>query len=428
MSLLSRIRQAFRSGGITAITNPQNPAYWLQDMVGSRPSLTGQRITESTAIGWVPLMSGVRFLSDTMGAMPLDMFRRTQPRGRQPLFDHPLARLYRNGPNPEMTWDVFAGLMQCHAELWGNGYAQIMRNNGQEVIELWPLNPDRVRKERDADGQIQYRITLPADGSTIGGSNQRILQADQVFELRGFSTHGFLGERLVALCKEAVGLGLATEEFAARFFGDGANAGGFLEHPALLSEEAHKRLKKQIDAQVGGLSRAHRTLILEEGVKWQQTTIEPEKAQFLGTRTYQVLEACRMLRIPPHILYELSRATFSNIEQQNIELVQYTLTPRAVRWEKELARQCLSDKMRNTDYAKFNMAWLLRGDNTARAAFYTAMRNAGVYSVNDIRDLEDLNPIPNGDTYLQPANMVPLGTVPQPQPPAGGDTSKQVAA
>jgi HK97 family phage portal protein len=405
---------------VTGQGTPANPSSWLTDVFGGRRSHTGVRVNESQALGWVPMFSGIRFLSETLGAMPMEVYRRREPRGREPVFDHPIMSMVRNGANSELAWDRFIGLLQCHAALWGNGYAEIVRSSAQEPIELWPLTPDRVTLRRNADQQLQYVITLPRDNLTYGETPQVVLPARNVLHLRGFSSTGVLGDRLIALCREAIGLGIATEQYGAQFFGEGMSASGILTHPAELGKEAQDRLRAAFTEQVGGLDRAHRLLILEEGMQWVQTTIEPEKGQFLGTRKFQVIEACRMLRLPPHILYDLERATFSNIEQQNIELAVYSLTPWCVRWEKEIAMKLISDKMRNSIYPKFNMTALLRGDTQSRFQSYALGRQNGWLSVNDIRELEDMNPVPGGDTYLEPVNMRPLGSAPE-TPPANGN-------
>lgn len=388
---------------------PAAPDPWMLRFWGGSEASSGVRVSEQTALGWTALFSGVRFLSETLASLPLQVYERLRPRGKKLRADLGLYRLLHDAPNPEQTSFEFRDLMQTHVVLWGNAYAHIIWNGVAEPIELWPLNPDRVAMQRDLNGKVVYRVMLPAD-DMAGPTGYVSLPAEDVLHIRGFTRWGLLGERIARICPEAIGLGLATEEFAARFFGQGANAAGVLEHPGELSKQAKERLAESFEQQTKGLWRAHRVAVLEEGMHWKQISIEPEKAQFLGVRTFQVAEASRILRIPPHILFELQRATFTNIEQQGIDLVVYTLLPWAVRWEQRLNTQLISTKMQRTLFTKLGLDGFLRGDTATRYASYAQGRLNGWLSVNDIRELEDMNPVANGDDYLEPVNMRPLGS------------------
>lgn len=415
------------SVGLQRRSSPASPDYWVAKFFGGGgESITGAKVNETSAPSWTPIMSGMRFLSETIAALPFDVYQRTGNRGKKDLPDHPVARLMRN-PNPEQDGFQFIELAQSHLTLWGNSYSQIIWNGGMEPIELWPINPDRVQMKRDRLGNIVYQINLPGD-SLSSVSTPRSIPAEDMLHVRGFSRWGLIGERMSDVHRETIGLGLATEEFAARFFGKGANPSGVLEHPGVLSKEAALRLRESTDKASAGLTNAHRTMLLEEGMKWHQVTVDPEKAQFLELRTFQIQEAARILRIPPHLLYDLSRATFTNIEHQGTEVVIYTLLAWVKRWEARLNKTLISDKMKNTVYTKFNLNGLMRGDSQARAAFYASGRNNGWLSVNDIRELEDMNPVPDGDEYLQPVNMVPLGTEPAPAPAPNPAPAIQEAA
>lgn len=378
-------------------------------------SSTGATVTTETAIGWTALASGIRWLAETIASLPLRVYLRQDPRGRELQRNSRLWSLLHDEPNPEMTSYEWRDLSQTHAILWGNAYSQIVYNGAGEPIELWPLNPDRVQMDRDRTGMIWYRLTMPDDRPS------RLLPANEVLHVRGFSRYGLIGEALPDVFRETIGLGLATEEFAARFFGSGMHAGGILEHPAVIGDQAQERLRKSLENQVRGLDRSHRVLILEEGMKWHQTTIEPEKAQFLELRKFQVTEAARILRIPPHLLYDLERATFSNIEAQGLEVLIYTLTSWLVRWEQRLQKQLVSTKMKNKTFIKFGVEGLLRGDTKSRYEAYALGRQWGWLSANDVRELEDQNPRPGGDVYLEPLNMQMIGPdgTPLPIPTAG---------
>ena len=423
MSFASRLRAWLREFRTVWVgTHPRDPA--LVDLWRAyQPSASGVEVTERSAVGWTALASGIRLSAETMGMLPIDVVKR-DGRKRIPTPEHAAARVLM-WPNEETSCMEFREVLQTQIELWGNGYAQIVYDGARRPIELWQLPSDRVTVERNPRGAVQYRVGLPAE--PFGPSVESVvLPADEVLHIRGWSRSGILGERIAVLFKDAIGLGLATEFFGAAFFGNGANAGGFLEHPGLLSQEAQDRLLKQKENQVGGITRAHKLAILEEGMKWQQTTVEPEKAQFLGTRTFQLGEACRILRLPPHVLYELSRSTFSNIEHQGIELVTYSWLPRARRWETRLAMQLLGRKDFYTTQIKFNMGALLRGDTTAQKDFFASGIQMGYLSQNDVRELLDMNPIEGGDTYRAPANIIPVNEpAPKPKPvpatPAGAD-------
>jgi HK97 family phage portal protein len=390
-----------------------HPAQWL-DFTSGYPGASGVDVSERTAVTWTAIASGIRLCAETLASLPVDLSRRRDTRGREPLPDHPVAQLFAF-PNPEMSGFEFRELLQTHIDLWGNGYAHIVWNQGGIPIELWPINPDRVTIERDPSDNLVYRVGLPNE-SFGRAQTSTVLPAEDVLHIRGWSRHGLLGERMVQTFREAIGLGLATELFGALFFGQGANAGGILEHPSNLSLEAQDRLRQQKERQASGLGRAHRLLILEEGMKWHQTTVEPEKAQFLGTRKFQVTEAARMLRVPPHLLYDLERATFTNIEHQGIEFVTYSMLARVQRWEQRAAMQLLGRKDRHRVQIKFNLASLLRGDTTAQTAAFTAGRQGGWFSPNDIREYLDLNPRPGGDVYAdQPAGVPAASPAPQPE-------------
>lgn len=288
-----------------------------------------------------------------------------------------------------------------HVLLWGNAFSEIVRNGQNEIIELWPINPDRVRVERDAQtGAVMYRITLPRTGQTTTAAVR--LPADRIFHLRGFSLEGIVGLSPVSIHREAIGLGLVTELYGARFFGNGAMPGGVLEHPGRLTDEVAKRLRTQWEEVHGGVSRAHRVAIAEEGMKWKDVAVEPEKAQFLGLRKFQVTEAARILRLPPHLLGDLERATFSNIEQMAIEFVEHSLRPWLVRWEQRIWQSLLGRKDRQKVFAEFTIEGLLRGDIQSRFQAYKVAREGGWMSANEIREKENQNPFEGGDSFIPP--------------------------
>lgn len=377
----------------------ENPEAWFLRAFGISPIASGVDVTPTSALAWTALAAGIRVLAETIASLPLKLYERLDPRGKDLLDDHPLFPLLHNAPNPEMTSFEWREISMFHVLLWGNAFSEIVRNGQGEITELWPINPDRVRVERDSEtGAIVYRITLPRSGSTAAGAVR--LPADRVFHLRGFSLEGIVGLSPVFVHKEAIGLGLVTELFGARFFGNGATPGGILEHPGRLTDEVAKRLRTQWDEVHGGVAKAHRVAIAEEGMKWKDVAVEPEKAQFLGLRKFQVTEAARILRIPPHLLGDLERATFSNIEQMAIEFVEHSLRPWLVRWEQRIWQALIHPRDQQKVFAEFSVEGLLRGDIEARFQAYAVGREWGWLSANDIREKENQNPVDGGDEYV----------------------------
>jgi HK97 family phage portal protein len=379
-------------------------------MLGGQETAAGARVNEEGALSWTAFSAGVRFLSETMASLPLEVFGRVAG-GKELRPNHPLYPILHDSANEEMTSFEWRELTQTHLTLFGNAYTQIIRNGAGNVMELWPLNPDRVQPFRNARGLLRYRLTVP--GKATGSSEGRILGMDDILHLRAFSQDGVLGRSLTKVHREAIGLGLATEEFGARFFGQGASPSGVYEHPGTLSQVAHDRLKESLSKEHSGLSQAHRLLLLEEGMKWQQISVDPEKAQFLGVRKFQVTECARILRLPPHILADLERATFSNVESMGIELVTHSVRPWAVRWEQRLRHTLLDPSESKQTVIEFNLEGLLRGDSAARAAFYNTMFQLGSLSPNEIRRRENLNPYAGGDRRYIQLNMIDV-TTPEP--------------
>jgi hypothetical protein len=245
-----------------------------------------------------------------------------------------------------------------------------------------------------------------------------------VWHLRGLSSDGLVGLSPIQLMRQAIGLGMATEEFGARFFGNDARPGGVLQHPGVLGNEAFERLQSSWETRHGGLSNSHRVAILEEGMQYSQIGIPPEDAQFLETRKFQVTEIARAFRVPPHMLADLERATFSNIEHQSIEFVVHSIRPWLVRWEQSIQQQLMLDRDRQKYFAEFVVDGLLRGDTVSRYQAYATGRQNGWLSANDIRTLENMNPVDGGDIYLVPLNMVPAdmaGETMNQDAPAGND-------
>jgi len=400
------------------------PEKWVIDWVtGGRRVNSGVTVTEKTAMYYSAYFACVRIISQTVASLPLHIYRRLE-RGKEKAVKHPLYRLLHTQPNEEMTAFNFWEMITAHAANWGNGYAEIEYNNAGIPVALWPLTPDKVRPKRnEKTRELEYEITLPDNsGKTI------TLRNVQVFHLPGFGFDGRKGYSIANMAMEAVGLGMAAEEFAARFFGQGANASGIVEYPAKLSDSAFERYKKTMEQKYQGLSRSHRVIFLEEGLKFHQLTIPPEAAQMLESRKFQIADIARYFGVPLHKIQDLEKATFSNIEEQNIEFVVDLIRPWCVRIEQVIQIKLIDILKvffpKDEYFAKFNVDGLLRGDIKSRYEAYAIGRQWGWLSANDVRELEDMNAIENGDQYLVPLNMVPADLVTKAQEP--GDEGRQV--
>lgn len=380
-----------------------NPQAWLVDMfTGGTKSATGLNVTPDRALQASAVYACVRVLAETIASLPLHVYKRLA-RGKEKATDHYLYPILHDAPNPEMTSFEFRETMMGHLCLRGNAYAEKVIDRAGRVKELWPLNPDRVTVERDkATKQLVYTVTIPDEARKVE------LGSDRILHIRGLSGDGIIGYSPIKLARESIGLSLATEEYGARFFGNGSRPGGVLEHPGKLGAEARKNLKKSWEDMHQGLEQSHRIAILEEGLKWHQIGIAPEEAQYLETRQHQTTDIARIFRVPPHMIGDLTRSTNNNIEHQGIEFAVYTMTPWCVRFEQGF-RQRLFDVDDTNYFAEFLINGLLRGDINSRYNAYAIGRQWGWLSADDIRELENQNPLPDGQgkTYLLPLNMVP---------------------
>jgi len=361
---------------------------------------SGKTVNEKTAMQTTAVYACVRILSETIASLPLHIYRHSE-NGKEKALQHRLYRLLHDEPNSEMTSFVFRETLMSHLLLWGNAYAQIIRDGRGNVVSLYPLLPDRMTVDRTSMGDLFYEYHKES-GSVI-------LRKEEVLHIPGLGFDGLVGYSPIAMAKNAIGMAIATEEFGARFFSNGASPGGVLEHPGVVKDP--KRIRDSWNEVYQGSANAHRIAVLEEGMKFQPISIPPEQAQFIATRKYQLNEIARIFRIPPHMIGDLEKSSFSNIEQQSLEYVKYTLDPWVVRWEMSLQRALLTEKEKQEYFIKFNVDGLLRGDYQSRMNGYATGRQNGWLCANDIRELEDLNRIPEdlgGDLYLVNGNMMTL--------------------
>ena len=351
-----------------------------------------------TAMNFSAVFCAVNIIAGSIASLPLQLYRRVG-KGKSAERDHQLWDLLHNQPNPEMTSYVFREVLQQHLLLAGNAYAEIIQDRLGRPVALWPWNPKATKIQRD-DNTIVYEVR-EADGTT------RKIPAELMFHIPGLGFDGRVGYSVLHKAREAFGLGLAMEEFQARFYGQGTKIGGVLTHPGKLDKEAHDRLKESWNESYSGLPGAHGTPLLEEGMTYEKFGMPLDDAQFLESRVFQISEIARWFNLPPHKLKELSRATYSNIEQQQIEFVQDTIRPWAVRWEQHISWKLLRPDERRVLFAEFNLDGLARGDFKTRTEGYATMRNIGAISADEIRARENENPIGGlaGEMYWRPLNM-----------------------
>ena len=372
-------------------------------------STAGKRVNERTAMQMTAVYSCVRILSEAVASLPLHLYKYDGSGGKEKAVEHPLYRLLHDEPNPEMTSLVFRETLMTHLLLWGNGYAQIIRNGRGEVIALYPLMPDRMEVDRDEKGQIYYQYTRVAEDAPTMKGQTVILGPTDVLHIPGLGFDGLVGYSPIAMAKNAIGLAIAAEEYGAKFYANGATPSGVLEHPGVIKDPS--RVRESWMNTFGGSANSNKVAVLEEGMKYTPISISPDQAQFLETRKFQVNEIARIFRVPPHMIGDLEKSSFNNIEQQSLEFVKYTLDPWVCRWEQSMKRALLSEEEKKYYFMKFNVDGLLRGDYQSRMNGYAVGRQNGWMSANDIRELENLDRIPEGsggDLYLVNGNMLPL--------------------
>ena len=372
-------------------------------------STAGKNVTERSAMQMTAVYSCVRILAEAVAGLPLHLYRYKEDNGKEKAIDHTLYHLLHDEPNPEMSSFVFRETLMTHLLLWGNAYAQIIRNGKGEVIALYPLIPNKMTVNRDENGQLYYEYSKTADDFYNVSNSTVILNPRDVLHIPGLGFDGLVGYSPIAMAKNAIGMAIACEEYGAKFFANGAAPSGVLEHPGTIKDP--KKVREAWQSQFGGSSNAGRVAVLEEGMKYTPISISPEQAQFLETRKFQINEIARIFRIPPHMVGDLEKSSFSNIEQQSLEFVKYTLDPWVIRWEQSLMRSLLSHEEKKEYFIKFNLEGLLRGDYESRMNGYSIGRQNGWMSANDIRELENLDrisPEDGGDLYLVNGNMLPL--------------------
>lgn len=406
MGLIGRTVPAVRAstGGTSGIATPET---WVEEwFAGGSSTAAGVWVSEETALHYSPFWAGINVIATDVAKLPHLVYERLE-RGKRRAKEHPVYRVLHDEPNPLMPPIAVRRTAQAHALTWGTGYLNVVWNGRGEVVELWPLRPDRITPEVTRTGPGRMSVTY-IYRDDVNGIYTRLFP-DEVLPIGGLGYDGIRGYSVVAMARQSIGLGLALERYGSSLFGNGARPGGVLKHPKRLSPDGRKRLQADWEAMHRGLDRAQRVAILEEGLEWETIGIPPEDAQFLETRRLQVTEMARWLRLPPHKIGDLERATFSNIEQQGLEYVTDTLMGWLVTWDQMVNMRLFVGAERGRFFAEHLVDALTRADIKSRYEAYSIGRQIGVLNGNDIAELENRNPLPDGvgETYWMPLNMGP---------------------
>lgn len=369
----------------------------LSELIGiSYDTYVGKRVSPQLAMQLTAVFGCVRVLAESVGMLPCSLYEQLD-RGSKKAIKERLYKLLSVKPNGYMTPQEFWELLIACLCLRGNFFAYKVMALG-EVVELLPLDPGSVVAKLNSQWEPVYQVTFP-DGSSD------TLSQKEIWHVRIFTLDGLNGLSPIAYARQAIGLGMATEEHGSRLFSNGAVTSGVLETDQTLSDEAFNRLKADFEDRHQGLANAHKPMILEMGLKWNQISLSAEDAQFLETRKFQLEEICRIFRVPMHLVQNTDRATFNNIENLGIGFINYSLVPYLTRIEQRINLGLVKASKQGQLYAKFNVGALLRGDMKSRFEAYATAINWGMYSPNDCLELEDRNPRLGGDVYLTPMNM-----------------------
>lgn len=407
MKILNSLKQIFQRS-ITSDKIGPNRAFEI-GLDWAPQASSGESVSPQTALGIVAYFAAIRNISEDIAKLPLKVYRDNGNGGRVAIPTHPLQSVL-DYPNPEMTSFTFREVLTA-AALAGNGYAEIVRDGAGRPQELWPLPYKDVTPKRDSNGKLFYEVRI--------GNNRAVrLAPSDVIHIKGLGNDGITGFILASIARQSLGLALAMDKFGGAYFGNGANPSGILRHPGHLSEAAIANLRKSLEQRYSGASNAHKVMIVEEGMDYTPQQHTPEQAQFIELRNFSIGEVARLFRLPPHKLGALDKAaTYASVEMQSLEYVQDTLMSWAIRWEQEIELKLTSPRVRDV-YVKHEFNSMLRGDSQARGEYYSKMFSNGIFSINQIRALEEMEPIKDGDTHFVPVNLAPLDKAINPPPPA----------
>lgn len=388
---------------------PQDRYYFSSAPFLFGKSISGAKVTETSAMRVSAVYACVRILAESIAALPLHVYKYKEGGGKERDVNHPLYFLLHDAPNNDMTSFIFREVLMTHLLLHGNCYAYIQRENSGRVARLYPLMPENMKIERDDNNEVVYKYTPTAREGQFQKSAAITLRRHEVLHIPALGFDGIQGFSPIAMARNAIGVAIATEEFGAKFFENGARPSGILKHAGVIKDPS--KLRDSWNAAYGGTGNTGKVAVLEEGVTYESISIPPNDAQFLDTRKFQLSEIARIFRVPPHMLADLEKATFSNIEQQSLEFIKFSLNPWIIRWEQGLNKSLMTGNERRKYFVKFNVDGLMRGDYQSRMQGYAIGRQNGWLSANDIREMEDLNSISEadgGNYYLVNGNFTKL--------------------
>ena len=356
---------------------------------------SGEQVDEKSAMQIATVYACVRLLAESVAQLPLHLYKVTDDDGQEKAKDHPLYRILYREPNPEMTSFSFWEAVMTHLLLWGNAYAQVVRDGKNSVLGLYPLLPENVEIDRTDKGELYYIYHAYTD-EVPGETNKDIIfRRDEILHIPGLGFNGLVGFSPIAMMKNALGTTIAVEKYGSSFFKNNGQPLGVLEHPGVLKDP--QKIRDNWMDTYGGPNNAHKIALLEEGMTYKPISLPPEDSQFLSTREFGVEEICRIFRVPPHMVQDLKRATFSNIEHQAIDYVVHTLDPWLVRIEKAIVKDLLVEEEKDDYFPKFNVDGLLRGDYKSRMDGYSVGISTGIISPNEARQKENMPPLPEDD-------------------------------
>lgn len=419
------LRYIFRAADSGTTSHYGNASAWLLEGLSGGKSVAGQTVNPDTAMQLSAYYACLRNIAEDTAVLPLLVYRRLEPRGKDRAPEHPAYRLLHDQPNVEMDTFTFRSTMTGWCAGWGNAYAEIERTGRGGATALWPIHPSRVIAKRDAAGEIVY-LVRNEDGAAVQFSPADMLH------LRGFGD-GLTGYSVLRFAAVSVGLGLAAQALGASFFEKGAKLGGVLIHPGKLTAEAKVRLRESWREAYGGASKAGQTAVLEEGMEFKPISIPPDEAQWLETREFQVSEVARWFRMPLNKIGQHTQAKgWGTLAAEQTDYVTSTLMPWLVRWEKEIGMKLFGEAERERYFAEHLVNGLMRGDPESRSVVYERYQKMGVLSANEIREFENLNPREGGDEYAtsneQPSSETPQTDPADTSPPDGEDTEDDAMA
>ena len=377
----------------------------IRAVYGGSTNSTGINVNSDTALTISAVYSCILVLSQSLGQTPIHLFEKKADGTSVQVSNHRLQRLVCDEPNEWMTDYDMKSLIMSHLCFKGNSvWLPTRLGNTGEIREIVPIHPDLIAgAEQDEKYQIFVKVRRPKTGVIDSIPYNRLLH------FKGLTTNGFWGLDPITAGREMIGVAIATQKYGAKFFAKGAKMGGLLSHPRKLSEKASKNLEESFNAKSGDIEQAHKSMLLEEGVKWVPTTMESDKAQFLETRKYQRSEIAGWFRVPAHFINDLEKATFSNVEHLDLSFVKHTLSPYYVSLEKTLRKALMTEAEKARYFFKFNADGLIRGDIKSRYEAHSKAVGGPWLTANEVRELDDRAKIEGGDTLLRPLNSLPDG-------------------